>query len=107
METLPSTRPAEVISIRPGVVEEVTVLPNGKERRLRRYSCMDCGQPDPGMFMVTDEVWTQAGFSIKDGGMICILCFAKRLKRPMTVEDLSESQCNDPLRFAYHYFERS
>jgi hypothetical protein len=60
-----------------------------------RTSCMDCKREDPTFFMVTDEVWREAGFKECDDGIICIFCLKKRLGRSFDFGDFTLNKMND------------
>ena len=59
-------------------------------RRLlaRLVSCRDCDRPDPESYMLPRELWLKAVPSGR--GCLCLACLAKRLGRPLTVEDFRD-----------------
>lgn len=52
-----------------------------------RYSCCKCDLPEPFGYMVTDEVWKEAG--LEKNQIVCLSCLeTKCLHRPLTVQDI-------------------
>ncbi|PZR92286.1 MAG: hypothetical protein DI537_13960 [Stutzerimonas stutzeri] len=60
------------------------------------FACVDCtvNTSDTNeYYMVTDEVWTGVGME-PEGGMLCIGCLEKRLKRTLTPADFTGCPLN-------------
>jgi hypothetical protein len=53
--------------------------------------CGDCGRREWTIFMVWKHLWVKYGNGL---GMLCQSCFAKRLGRPLTLNDLNTAPCN-------------
>lgn len=51
--------------------------------------CMDCGEEEPMVFVVHDQVWKAAGLH---RGYICWFCLEKRLGRPLRIRDLKKPE---------------
>jgi len=57
--------------------------------------CMDCGS-FASEYEVTSQVWEEAG---SPHGWVCLTCLSRRLKRDVSVEDLTTGPLNDSIRF--------
>src|SRR5215475_13027752 len=64
-----------------------------KYSRRSSLTCHICGQMDISLYMVKDEVWAEAGLGEKD--FAHPTCLAKRLGRPLRLEDFTSAPCND------------
>jgi hypothetical protein len=57
-----------------------------------RFRCVDCGKDTGGengeYYMVRDDVWAASGLS-PNGGMLCLACLERRIKRPLTDKDFT------------------
>jgi hypothetical protein len=55
-----------------------------------RFRCVDCGKDTSGgeYYMVRDDVWAASGLA-PNGGMLCLACLERRIKRPLTGEDFT------------------
>lgn len=51
--------------------------------------CSVCGSDKVELYKLKNEIWTQAGFDLRE--VACISCFEKRLGRDLTVSDLDLS----------------
>jgi len=55
------------------------------------FRCVDCGK-DTGesgeYYSVADTVWAASGLA-PNGGMLCLACLERRIKRPLTPEDFT------------------
>ena len=51
-------------------------------------TCAECGEKCGQDYMVKPEVWIEAGMSYH-GGVLHLDCLAKRLERPLTLEDFA------------------
>ena len=69
-----------------------------------RWNCKDCGLINPQWFWVSQSVWEEAGLKLYNDGIFCLACFAKRLNRPMTLNDFDDNgPCsNDAIKFMYN-----
>lgn len=90
-------------NVRPGVqVRRIRChVPSRQSDSKVRYFCQDCGDEDPGCFIVHDVLWNSI---CPQGGLICIGCFEKRLGRPLAIFDLKRNhscKCNDVV-FHFH-----
>jgi hypothetical protein len=52
----------------------------------RTVRCIDCADPEPGLYFVHNEVWAAAGLQYHDG-FICLECLARRLGRRLEHAD--------------------
>ena len=77
---------------RPGVFRRVG------ETKIAYTQCLDCGEPEPLMFMVDEDYWLHVG--LKDG-IICIPCYEKRLGRPLHILDLKPCAINEAIFYGY------
>jgi hypothetical protein len=66
--------------------------------------CVDCGGLCR-MYMVRDEVWSEAGMA-KRGGWLCLACLLRRIGRLLLAQDLIDASCNGPLLLALGDDER-
>jgi hypothetical protein len=66
---------------------------------LTAHMCRDCNI-HPEIFMVQDDLWDQHGVGSR---MLCILCFEKRVGRPLTIEDFKPVPCNDLIFWALRH----
>jgi hypothetical protein len=57
-----------------------------------RFRCVDCGKDTGGetgeYYMVRDDVWAASGLT-PNGGMLCLACLERRIKRPLTDKDFT------------------
>jgi hypothetical protein len=57
----------------------------------KTFCCVDCGK-DTGnsgeYYSVGDDVWAASGLA-PNGGMLCLACLEKRIKRPLTADDFT------------------
>lgn len=77
--------------------EPVPALVGEEARRLHFWNCRCCGQSHPGLYMVLDETWSEAGVH-RRGGNVCVGCLDVRLKhrrgRGLDVADLGTFAVN-------------
>lgn len=67
--------------------------------------CADCDEEWPGDYMVSSELWAEAGMSPRDG-RLCFTCLEKRLGRALTILDFSPGiPANKPIHFGYNLAE--
>jgi len=82
------------ISIINWTAMQYLIEPDADEYRgfhlLNTSPCIDCSRKSMAGFMVTDEVWHEAGFHGFNDGVICLECIQKRLKRPLTIPDIHD-----------------
>lgn len=74
-----------------------------------KYGCMECRRID--LYMVRDEVWMTAVpnyFRLRPSRRredlltnLCLRCLEKRLGRPLTLQDFTDTEVNDPIRFGW------
>jgi hypothetical protein len=87
-----------------------TWLAYQKEYREWR-ACADCGEAEPFMFMLRDEIWEEIGPRVSaDGstwasGFLCIWCCEIRLGRLLVVEDFTPVPVNRPILFAMGHLD--
>jgi hypothetical protein len=71
-----------------------------RRKRHEEARCNDCGvittprPPEDGnweWYMVTDEIWAEAGMSDYNSGFLCIGCLEQRLGRTLTRDDFHKS----------------
>lgn len=63
----------------------------------RDWNYIDCHKPY-GIYLIKDELWKSIGLP-NNRGFLCIECCAKRIGRPLTVDDLKDVLCNDVLLY--------
>jgi hypothetical protein len=56
----------------------------------RRFRCVDCDKNTSGgeYYMITDKLWAASGMA-PHGGMLCLACLERRIRRPLTDEDFT------------------
>ena len=72
-----------MVLLRPGVYRHV-----GSE--VMHYECQDC-KGNPEAPMLRDSIWDHLGIT----GVVCTACLERRMKRPITSEDLTKCPLND------------
>ncbi len=79
-------------------------------KQLKDVSCRDCsGSMKTGVtfvgYMVTDEVWREAGYRKAD--YACLDCLEKALARPLKLKDFPVVPVNNSIRWALKRFENA
>jgi len=80
------------IMVRAAIAKLRRMLRPGSPRR-SSLVCHVCGEMDLSLYMVKDEVWAEAGLATED--LAHPTCLAKRLGRPLRLEDFTDAPCND------------
>jgi hypothetical protein len=94
IEHLPSSDPYDLYRIikelDEGIIQKLDEAP---EAEYPPILCMDCGaNHDEDMYMVTDELWAQAGLEHHD--LCCKDCLSKRISRPIVESDYTNCPLN-------------
>ena len=77
-----------------------------RENRKKWNHCKLCNDPNPEPYMVKDETWYEAGFD-KPGGIICLMCLEKALRRELSLFDFTPVPLNHPILFGWKMAKRS
>jgi hypothetical protein len=84
------------------LAEAKEVIDEYRANMLACFVCKDCTDNTSIMdeyYMVTDEIWAQAGMA-PDGGMLCIGCLEARIGRQLTAADFPAYPVNHPAIFS-------
>ena len=70
------------------------------------FRCVDCGEDKDGeYYTVADDIWAASGLA-PNGGMLCLACSERRIRRPLTMADF-EALCPTASAWKRHIAART
>lgn len=84
----------------PHVIRLIRAKAMSEEARNAKLHCADCDDEDLEMYMVTNEVWEEAGME-KHKGLLHLKCLEARLGRRLQIEDFPKYTSNRAIFFAF------
>lgn len=79
--------------VRPGIHERFVTY-NGLRFCQTQIFCKDCRDDMPEPYHLRDDLWARVAGDGEEGypeGILCLKCLERRMGRPLTVDDLTQS----------------